>query len=64
MSEMLTHRNIRKYDCTYLYRKTHNQIDHILIDSKWHYSILHVRSTRGADCDTDQCVVAGKIGNK
>jgi hypothetical protein len=31
---LFPHRNIRKYNCTCLYRKTHNLIDHILIDSK------------------------------
>jgi hypothetical protein len=45
----------------YPYQKTHNQIDHILIDSRWHYSIIHIRYVRGADCDTDQCLVAAKF---
>jgi len=41
--------------------KTHNQIDHILIDRRWHSSILGARSFRGADCDTDYCVEVAKV---
>jgi hypothetical protein len=40
-----------------LREKTHNQIDHILIDR----SILDVRSFRGADCDTDYYLVVAKV---
>jgi hypothetical protein len=39
---------------------THNQIDHVLIDGRRHPSILDDRSFRGADCDTDQCLVVAK----
>jgi len=41
--------------------KTHNQIDKILIDRRWHSSILNVRSFRGADCDTDHYLVLPKV---
>jgi hypothetical protein len=47
------HRNIHKFTWTSPDGKTHNRIDHILIDSGWHSSILDVRSFRAADCDTD-----------
>jgi hypothetical protein len=50
-SMMFLHRNIRKYTWTYPVVKTQNQVDHILIDRKWHSSILDVRSVRIADCD-------------
>jgi len=34
----------------------HNQIARMLIDRRWHLSILDVRSFRGADCDYDMVV--------
>ena len=51
---MIPHQNICENTWTYLDGKTHNRIDHVLIDGKWHLSILDVRSLKGADCDTDQ----------
>jgi len=41
--------------------KTHNQIDQILTDRRWHSGILDVRSFRGADCDTDHYLVVSKV---
>jgi len=47
-STMFPHRNIYKYTWTCPNRKTHNQIDHIVIDRRWHSSILDVRSFMGS----------------
>jgi len=56
-SMMIQHQNIHKYTWNSPERKTHNQIDHILLDRRWHLSILDVRSFWGADCDTDHYLV-------
>ena len=58
---MFPHRHIHKYTWTSPEEKAHNQIDHFLIDRRRYSSILHVRSFRGADCDTDHNLVAVKV---
>ena len=60
-SAMFPHRNIRKYTWTSTDGKTHNRIDHTLIDRRWQSSVLEVRSFRGADCDTDQYLMVAKV---
>ena len=36
-------------------------IDHVVIDRRWHSSVLDVLSFRGADCDTDHYLVIAKV---
>ena len=44
---MFSQRNIHKYARTYPDGQTHSQINHILINSRWHSSILDVQSLSG-----------------
>jgi endonuclease/exonuclease/phosphatase family metal-dependent hydrolase len=61
-STIFLHHNIHKFTWTSSDAKTHNQIDHILIDRRWHLSILDVRSYRAADCETDHYWWWQKLG--
>jgi hypothetical protein len=56
-SMMFPHRNTHKFTWMSPDGMTCNQIDHILIDRRWHSSILDVRMLRAADCDTDHYLV-------
>jgi hypothetical protein len=61
---MFPHCSIHTYTWTSPDGKMHNQIDHIMIDRRWHSSILDVRSFRGADCDIDHYSVVAKLGER
>jgi len=58
---MFPHRTINKYTWTPPDGKTHNQIEHILIDKRRQSSILDLRSFRGVDCDTDHYLVVANV---
>ena len=55
---------MHKYTWTSPDGKTHNQIDHILMERRWHSSILHVRSFRGPECDTEHYLVVANVRDK
>jgi hypothetical protein len=59
-STMFPHCNIHKYTWTSPDRKSHYQIDHILVDRRRHSNILDVRSYRAADWVTDHYLVVAK----
>ena len=62
--KMFPHRNLHKYTWTSPDGKTDNQTDDILIEIRWYLSMLDVRSVRGADCDTDHCLVVAQVGER
>jgi hypothetical protein len=59
-SAMFPHRNIHKYTTTSTDGKSHNQIDHILIDRQRQASVL-VQSFKAADCENDHYLVVAKV---
>jgi hypothetical protein len=58
---MFPHRNIHKYTWTSPDGKTHNHIDHVLVDRQRHTNVLDVRSFKAADCDSDHYLVVAKV---
>jgi hypothetical protein len=54
---MFPHCNIQKFTWTSPNGNTHNQIDQIFVNRRWHSRILDARSFRAADCDTDHHLV-------
>ncbi|PNF42182.1 hypothetical protein B7P43_G07312, partial [Cryptotermes secundus] len=63
-STLFRHRNIHKFTWTSPDRKSHNQIDNILIDKRRHSNIFDVRSLRAADCDTDHYLLVATVREK
>jgi endonuclease/exonuclease/phosphatase family metal-dependent hydrolase len=60
-STMFPYRNIHKYTWTSPDGKSHNQIDHILVDKRRQSNVLDVRSFRAADCHSDHYLVVVKV---
>jgi hypothetical protein len=58
---MFPHRNIYKYTWMSPDWKTHNQIDHFLVDRLRHSCVLDVQTFGAADCDTDHYLVVAKF---
>jgi hypothetical protein len=58
------HRNIHKYSYMSPEGKSHNQIDHILVDRPVHSSVINVRLFRAADYDTDHYLVVTEVGER
>ncbi|PSN57217.1 hypothetical protein C0J52_05015 [Blattella germanica] len=60
-STTFQHKDIHKYTWTSPDGETRNQIDHVLVDKRWHSSIIDIRSVRGLDCNSDHHLVRVKI---
>jgi hypothetical protein len=63
-STMLPHCNICKFTWTSPDGKTHNQTDHIQTSLEMASKCTYVRSFRGADCDSDHCLVVANATNR
>ena len=58
---ILAHRDIHKLTWKSPDGRTSNQIDHIIINGKWHRSLQDVRVCRGADIYSDHYLVTARV---
>jgi hypothetical protein len=63
-STTFPYRNTHKYSWTSPDGKTKIHINDILIDRRWHSSILDNHSFKGADCNTDKYLVVENVGKR
>ncbi|PSN37502.1 hypothetical protein C0J52_26535 [Blattella germanica] len=56
-STTFQHKDIHKHTWTSPDGQTRNLIDHVLVDKRWHSSIIDIRSVRGLDCNSDHHLV-------
>ena len=63
-SKMFPHWYSHKYTWTSPDGKTHNQIEPVLTDSRWHSSILDVRSFTRTDFNTNHYMVVAKVRDR
>ncbi|XP_065577531.1 uncharacterized protein LOC136038388 [Artemia franciscana] len=61
---MFAHKTIHKYSWNSPDGRTHNQIDHLLINRKWKPSLQDVRAFRGADVASDHALMIARISLK
>jgi hypothetical protein len=50
-----------KFTWTYSDGKIRNEINHSLIDKRWHSSVLYARSFRASHCDTGLSLVVARM---
>jgi hypothetical protein len=58
---MFPHCSIHKYTLASPDRKTHSQINHVLISNRQQSHIVDVPSFGGANCDSDHYLVVAKV---
>ncbi|XP_068238462.1 craniofacial development protein 2-like [Palaemon carinicauda] len=59
--KLFKHRDIHKYTWTSPCGKHHNQIDYLAINIKYKYSLLDIRSLRGADIRSDHQLLVSTL---
>lgn len=60
-STIFLHKEVHKGTWRFPDGRYVNQIDHILVSSRFSNCVLDVRTFRGADCGSDHFLVAGKL---